>query len=183
MRALPGCATIGGCLNRSEPGSGLSTGPGTGQNVGPWTCRRVPTLGTSGGSPEPWDPCRRPPCHPPPWMECAHPRGEDPVYPSGLESSYKDKPKAPSYGSQKRSLGGEELSRASREWLSCGSHRLLGGGGPHTHTTRCHQAGKASWQWAHPGWAAAPSAAPKLLIMGEIEKNKTRCFLEHFWHS
>lgn len=98
-------------------------------------------------------------------------------------SPVKDKPKAPSYGSQRRSLGGEELSRASREWLSCGSHGLLGGGGPHTHTTRCYQAGKASWQWAHPGWAAALSAARKLLIMGEIEKNKTRCFLEHFWHS
>lgn len=32
--------------------------------------------------------------------------------------------------------------------------------------------GRASWQGGPPGWAAAPSAAPKLLIVGEIEKEK-----------
>ena len=35
MRAPPGCAIIGGCLNLSEPGSGLSTGRGMGQHIGP----------------------------------------------------------------------------------------------------------------------------------------------------
>lgn len=54
---------------------------------------------------------------------------------------------------------------------------------PLTHTHCCHHGGKASWQRGHPDWAAAPSTAPKLLIMGKVEKNKTRCFFEHFWHS
>lgn len=36
----------------------------------------------------------------------------------------------------------------------------------------CHQGGKASWQRGHPGWAAAPITAPKLLIWGEFLKTK-----------
>lgn len=122
------------------------------------------------------------------------PRKEDSAHPTG-PASVKDEPKlvseeAPQRGSAFLSPACDRGAEPRVSWglgntgLCLAAWRRRSHTHTHTHGARCHQGGKASWQWGHPGWAAGLSAAPKLFDNGgNGKKNKTRCFFEHFWHS
>lgn len=165
-----------------QPQVTVSTSLSLGQNsdLGPWGRREGPrwTPGAAaqglgihaGDAPATLCPMRKVPCS---------------GHPVGLESLCRQA-KAPSYPSQTRTSP-EPHARAShhRGGLALwGSAQLLEEEEEvkvtHAHTRTythslslcCCHGGKASWQRGHPGWAAAPSAAPKLLITGKLKKTK-----------